>query len=221
MRHSFANLLPAREARRCSDRLHCGSVKDYVRQLVQVVRELEGTPNHPGGSVFADFIKGLKSDMCRFVQDHATTGWWNNISGVYQNALDYEVNSLANGRVRDHSLNVLTSQRLADLVTLMCVAMQARKETAPLGPVLGVVPPRRAVAQVVTLGKAPLSTGVANPRRVECGSPGRRLLPGRHTRCVSGPPKESHIGKDYRSEETVEPSFVGRSQRKEKLPPVS
>ena len=38
---------------------------------VQVVRELEGNPYHPGGSVFDDCIKGLKSVVCRFVEDHA------------------------------------------------------------------------------------------------------------------------------------------------------
>ncbi len=33
---------------------------------------------------------------------------------------------------------------------------------------------------------APLLAGLANARRVECGSAGRRLLPERHTRCASG-----------------------------------
>ena len=52
MRRSFANMLPARQARGCYDKLsQTGSVKDYVRELVQVVRELEGTPFYPGGSV--------------------------------------------------------------------------------------------------------------------------------------------------------------------------
>ena len=83
MRRSFANMLPAREARRRYDKLsQTGSVKDYVRELVQVVRELEGTPYHPGGSVFYDFIKGLKSDVRRFVQDHAPTGWWTDINDL-------------------------------------------------------------------------------------------------------------------------------------------
>ena len=104
MRRSFANMLPAREARRRYDKLsQTGSVKDYVRELVQVVRELEGTPYHPGGSVFDDFIKGLKSDVRRFVQDHAPTGWWTDINDLYQKALDYEVNGLASGRVRERS----------------------------------------------------------------------------------------------------------------------
>ena len=53
MRRSFADLLPARNARRRYERLkQTGVVKDCVPKIVQVVRELEGTPYQPGGSVF-------------------------------------------------------------------------------------------------------------------------------------------------------------------------
>ena len=41
--------------------------------------------------------------MHRFVEDHAPTGWWASISDLYQKALDFEINGLASGRVRDRS----------------------------------------------------------------------------------------------------------------------
>ena len=101
MKRSFATMLPAR--RRYERLRQTGSVKDYVRGLVQTVRELEGTPYHPGGSVFDDFIKGLRSDVRRFVEDHAPTGWRTNIQDLYQKALDFEINGLASSRARDCS----------------------------------------------------------------------------------------------------------------------
>ena len=104
MKRSFATMLPAHDARRCYERLRqTGSVKDYVRGLVQTVRELESTPYHPGGSVFYDFIKGLRFDVRRFAEDHAPTGWWTNIQDLYQKALDFEINGLASSRARDRS----------------------------------------------------------------------------------------------------------------------
>ena len=99
MKRSYASLLPAREARHRYDRLkQTGSVRDFVREQVQIVRELEGTPYHPGGSVFDDFMGGLKPDVRRFVEDHAPTGWWTNIQGLYQKAVDFEINGLARAR---------------------------------------------------------------------------------------------------------------------------
>ena len=79
---------------------------------------------------------------------------------------------------------------LADLVTLVSVAMQERKDRAPLR-VLRAVPPTRAEVQGVTLASlALLGAGVAGPKRVASGSPKRRLQPGRHTRCASGVPEK-------------------------------
>ena len=168
MRCSIANMLPAHEARRCYDKLsQTGSVKDYVRELVQVVRELEGTPYHPGGSVFDDFIKGLKSVMRRFVLDHAPTG----LTSMTCTKRLWTMRSMVwlvaglGGVV----LNVPTSQMLADLVTLVSVTMQERNARAPLG-VLGAGSPRRAVVQGVTLTRAVLGAEVAGPRRAASGS---------------------------------------------------
>ena len=91
MQRSYASMLPAREARH---RYNClkqtGSVREYVREQIQLCRELEGTPYHPGGSVFDDFIRRLKPDVQTFVQDHAPSGWWIDIKDLYQKALDYE-----------------------------------------------------------------------------------------------------------------------------------
>ena len=81
MRRSFANMLSAHDACRRYDKLSQTSVKDCLCELVQVVRELE---EHSTSFWFEDFIKGLKSNVCRFAQDHAPTGWWTDIEGMYQ-----------------------------------------------------------------------------------------------------------------------------------------
>ena len=75
MERSFASSQPERDARRCYAKLRqTGTVKDYVREQSQLVRELEGTSFHPRGSVF-DFIEGLQADVQSFVDDHAPIGW--------------------------------------------------------------------------------------------------------------------------------------------------
>ena len=53
--------------------------------------------------MFDGCIKGVKSDVRRFVQDHAPTGWWSDMNDPYQKALDHEVNGLASGRLRERS----------------------------------------------------------------------------------------------------------------------
>lgn len=84
MLRSNASMLPAHEARhRYNGLRQNGSVKEFVREQIQLVRELEGTPFHPGGGVFDDFIKGLKPDVQCFVQDHAPAGWWTEIKDLY------------------------------------------------------------------------------------------------------------------------------------------
>ena len=101
MLRSYASMLPAREARhRYNGLRQTGSVKEFVREQIQLVRELEDTPFHPGGSVFDDFIRGLKSDVQTFVQDHAPSGWWTEIKDLYQKALDFEMNGIASTRAR-------------------------------------------------------------------------------------------------------------------------
>ncbi|DBA85571.1 TPA: hypothetical protein ACH3X2_005661 [Trebouxia sp. C0005] len=91
MKRSYASLLPAREAsQRYAKLKQTGSVKEFVREQMQVVRELDGTPYHPGGSVFDDSRNGLKPDVCKFVDDRAPTGWYTNMKELYQKALDYE-----------------------------------------------------------------------------------------------------------------------------------
>ena len=88
MNRSYASLLPACEASRHYAKLkQTGSVKEFVREQVQVVHELDGTPYHPGGSVFDDFRNGLKPDVRKFVDDHAPTGWYTHIKDLYQKAL--------------------------------------------------------------------------------------------------------------------------------------
>ena len=102
MRRAYASVIPAREARHQYKQLQqTGSVKEFVREQTQLVRELESTPYHPGGSVFDDFIDGLKPEVQRFVQDNAPAGWWTSIKDLYQKALDFEMNSVACYKHRD------------------------------------------------------------------------------------------------------------------------
>ena len=53
--------------------------------------------------MFDDFIRGLRSDVRRFVEDHAPKGWWTNIHDLYQKALDFGFNGLASNGTRDRS----------------------------------------------------------------------------------------------------------------------
>ncbi|KAL3155224.1 hypothetical protein ABBQ32_013163 [Trebouxia sp. C0010 RCD-2024] len=93
--------LSAREARHPYNGLkQNGSVMEFVREQIQLVHELEDTPFHPGGSVFDDFIRGLKSDVQTFVQDHTPSGWWTEIKDLYQKALDFEMKGIASSRAR-------------------------------------------------------------------------------------------------------------------------
>ena len=82
------------------DQDHAQASHQFVREQVQLVCELEDTPFHPGGSVFDDFIRGLKPDVQTFVQDHAPSGWWIEIKDLYQSALDFEMNGIASNRAR-------------------------------------------------------------------------------------------------------------------------
>ena len=99
IRQSCAQMLPARAPRQAYKKLRqTGSVKQFVRDQRQLVRELDGTPFHPGGSVFDDFIDHLKPDVQLFVQNNAPTGWWTDIEHLYQKAMDFEMNGLASGK---------------------------------------------------------------------------------------------------------------------------
>ena len=134
MKRPYASLLPAREARQRYDRLkQSGSASDFVREQVP---ELEGTPYHPGGSMFDDFMNGLKADVRRFVEEHAPTGWWTNIQDLYQKAVDYEINDLARtgtssgggGGQQSAQMHI----RLNLSLSLVSVAMQAEREVVAL-----------------------------------------------------------------------------------------
>ena len=57
---SYASVIPAREARQRYVQLRqTGSVKEFVREQTQLVRELDSTPYNPVDGVFDDFITGL------------------------------------------------------------------------------------------------------------------------------------------------------------------
>lgn len=81
--------------------------------------------------MFNALIKGLKSGVHRIVHDHAPTEWWTGITDLYQKALNCEDNGVGCGRVRDRSPEHTHQPNLADLVTLVSIAMQERNERAP------------------------------------------------------------------------------------------
>jgi len=96
MLQSYGSLLPVREARDRYDKLQqTGSVADFVRNMRQAVRELQGSVLHPGGSVIIDFIAKLKPEVRSYVQNNAPEGWWTSISPVYKKALQFEMNQRA------------------------------------------------------------------------------------------------------------------------------
>ncbi|DBA97155.1 TPA: hypothetical protein ACH3X1_014921 [Trebouxia sp. C0004] len=204
-------MLPACEARRHYDKLsQTGSVKDYVRELVQVVRELEGTPYHPGGSVFDDFIKGLKSDVHRFAQDHARTGWWTEITDLYQKALDFEVNGLASGRVRDCSpgrTNQPNASRSNDSSERRYAGK--KRKGAPGG--AGGSPPNKGSGAGGDPGQGSSGGGGGRPRKGGIWISKEEIAARKaHEVCIWCA-QEGHMGKDCSNEKTVQLSFVGRS----------
>ena len=72
------------------------------------MRELEGAPFRPGGSVM---ISSREPDVQCFVQDHAPAGWWTEIKDLYQKALDFEMNGLASLRARGRAQGLEQSMR--------------------------------------------------------------------------------------------------------------
>ena len=65
MKRQYTSLLPAREASRCYAKLkQTSSEKHFVREQVQVVRELDGTPYHLGGSVCDGFRNARCAQVC-------------------------------------------------------------------------------------------------------------------------------------------------------------
>ena len=122
--------MPAREAKqRYSSLTQTGTVKQYVHDMMEVVRELEGTVFHPGGCVFDDFIDGLKPSVQRFVQDNAPSGWWTNIRDLYQKALDYELNGVAGGRSRESGCQRSDTRNCADFRVRYAGTKRARDES--------------------------------------------------------------------------------------------
>ena len=139
-------------------------------------------------AVFDDFIKGLKSDVRRFVQDHAPTGWWTDIHDLYQKALDYEVNGLASGRFRERSperTNHANASRSSNSDEHRYAGKKRKVTPSDVGGTLP--PPRRAEVQGLALARLALGAGA---KSLVCGSPKRRSQPERHTRCTSGVPRK-------------------------------
>ena len=96
MTEQYSSLMPEREARTKYDTLvHKDSVATFVRDFRQCLRELSGTNFHPAGSAMLDFLKKLKAPVRKYVQDNAPDGWYQNITQLYEKALNWEYNKQA------------------------------------------------------------------------------------------------------------------------------
>ena len=183
-------------------------MKDYVRELVQVVRELEGTPYHPGGSVFDDFIEGLKSDVRRFMQDYAPTGWWTDINDLYQKALDYEVNGLASGRVRERSPERANQPNASRSDAGERHYAGRKRKGAPGGS--GGGPPKKGNGARGDPGQGSSGGGGGRPRQGGIWISKEEIAARKAHKVCIWCAKEGHVGKDCPNAKTAQPSFVGR-----------
>ena len=96
MTEQYSSLMPERKARTKYDTLvHKDSVTTFVRGFRQCMRELSGTNFHPAGSAMLDFLKKLKAPVRKYVQDNAPDGWYQNITQLYEKALNWEYNKQA------------------------------------------------------------------------------------------------------------------------------
>lgn len=98
----FGKLLPMsdyfREYEECAQR---NSVTEYVARLKTCVNKLKGTYLAPAeGSVVMKFLRGLKPEVARFVNQNAPRGWWQegDLDKVYAEALNFETNQTAMSR---------------------------------------------------------------------------------------------------------------------------
>ena len=117
MLQSYGSLLPARDARDRYDALRqTGTVLGFVREIRQSVRELRGTPWHPGGSVIVDYIGKLKPEVRRFVNDNAPVGWWADEKALFEKALTFELNRHVepSGKPNESNVGASGSKRPAE-----------------------------------------------------------------------------------------------------------
>lgn len=104
-------------------------MKQFVREQTQLRRELEGTPFHLGGSVFDNFIDGLKPDVQTFVLNNPPTGWWTGIQEIYQKAWDFGMNGLASAKAKGH----IADSRSAEAFKTRVFARSIEKGTGLAG----------------------------------------------------------------------------------------
>ena len=100
-------------------------------------------------------------------------------------------------------LNVLTNQMLADL-TLVSVAMQARKERAPLR-VLGAPPPKKGNGAGGDPGQGSSGGGGGRPRNGGVWITKEEIAARKAHKVCIWCAKEGHIGKDCSNEKTAHP----------------
>ena len=107
--------------------------------------------------------------------------------------MDYEVNGLASGRVRECSPE-RTNQPNASRSDAGEHRYAGRKRKgAPGGS--GGGPPKKGGGAGGVPGQGSSGVGVAGPRREASGSLKKRLLPANHTRCAFGVPRRDTLAK--------------------------
>ena len=90
----YGSIIPAREHRaeygKCTQK---GSVMDFVTELKVIVQTLKGTDFAPSKmDVIEQFLRGLKADVRKYVEDNAPEGWYSEPKDVYDKAIQYETN---------------------------------------------------------------------------------------------------------------------------------
>ena len=90
----YGTIIPAREQR--AKYLSCaqkGSVLDFITDLKVVTQTLKNTAFAPSQmEIVEHFIRGLKADVRKYVEDQAPQGWWTDPKPLYEKAIQFEVN---------------------------------------------------------------------------------------------------------------------------------
>ncbi len=93
----YGSVIPAREHR--AEYANCtqkGTVMDFITSLRVILQTLKGTAFAPSTmDVIEHFLKGLKPDVRKYVEDNAPEGWWTDPKDVYDKAIQFETNQHA------------------------------------------------------------------------------------------------------------------------------
>ncbi len=90
----YGTVIPAREQR--AKYLACaqkGTVMDFITEFKVITQTLKNTAFAPSQmDTVEHFIRGLKADVRKYVEEQAPQGWWTDPKPLFEKAIQFEVN---------------------------------------------------------------------------------------------------------------------------------